>query len=172
MNEDELEIQHRTLIEEEELEVSSLPTEIKNAMRKFNMKLAKYEDSGDEELFYELQQDDVAIADNILTFIEDNNSDDEDEDEDYLEEQREKEQEQEKEKEQEKIEVKNEEPAKQVNPVNNLEEQIKALVKNGKISVSDLENIIKREPDYPNEQVGNLILKKVYLQPYYEVYQK
>jgi hypothetical protein len=170
MNEDELEIQHRTLIEEEELEVSSLPTEIKNAMRKFNMKLAKYEDSGDEELFYELQQDDVAIADNILTFIEDNNSDDEDEDEDYLEEQREKEKE--KEKEQEKIEVKNEEPAKQVNPVNNLEEQIKALVKNGKISVSDLENIIKREPDYPNEQVGNLILKKVYLQPYYEVYQK
>jgi hypothetical protein len=53
-----------------------------------------------------------------------------------------------------------------------MEKSIRAVAVNGKISVEDLEKIIKREPDYPNEQVGNLILKKQYLKPFYEVYEK
>lgn len=160
---DELEIQHRTLIEEENLEISELPNEIKSAMRKFNAKLEEYEETGDPELFFELQQDDIAIADDILTFLEDNDEGEEDEEEDdtYADDEEEE-------------NSKSQAQAQSSAPsgLSEMEKSIRAVAVNGKISVEDLEKIIKREPDYPNEQVGNLILKKQYLKPFYEVYEK
>lgn len=168
---DELEIQHRTLIEEENLDVSDLPNEIKAAMRKFNAKLDEYEETGDAELFFELQQDDVAIADDILTFVEDNEESDEDdeeeeEDDTYI-------------SDDEKDNDDNDDNDNQTTTYNtggsvpsDVESQIRSVVVDGKISVEDLERIIRREPDYPNEQIGNLILKKQYLKPFYEVYER
>jgi len=89
---EELEIQHRLYIQEEEINIPDLPSEIKQAMRNFNAKLKIYEESEDEEtnekLFLELQQDDVKIADDILTWWEDFNSED-DEEEEYEEEEEE-----------------------------------------------------------------------------------
>ena len=97
-NNEELEIQHRLYIQEEEINIPDLPSEIKQAMRNFNAKLKKYEESEDEEtsnqLFLELQQDDVKIADGILTWWEDFNSEDDDE-EDYENEEEEEEEEEE-----------------------------------------------------------------------------
>ena len=78
-NNEELEIQHRNLIEEEEIVISELPIEIKKQMRDFNEKLKEYEETEDEDLFFELQQDDVLIADNIVTYLEDLEGDDEEE---------------------------------------------------------------------------------------------
>ena len=161
---DELEIQHRTLIEEENLEISELPNEIKSAMRKFNAKLEEYEETGDPELFFELQQDDIAIADDILTFLEDNDEEgeeDEEEDDTYAND----------EDEDSKSQAQAQVPPAPAG-LSEMEKSIRAVAVNGKISVEDLEKIIKREPDYPNEQVGNLILKKQYLKPFYEVYEK
>ena len=161
---DELEIQHRTLIEEEDLEISELPNEIKSAMRKFNAKLEEYEETGDPELFFELQQDDIAIADDILTFLEDNDEEgeeDEEEDDTYAND----------EDEDSKSQAQAQVPPAPAG-LSEMEKSIRAVAVNGKISVEDLEKIIKREPDYPNEQVGNLILKKQYLKPFYEVYEK
>lgn len=159
---DELEIQHRTLIEEEDLDISKLPNEIKAAMREFNSKLNEYEETGDAELFFELQQDDVAIADDILTFIEDNDDEsDDEEDGSYIDEEDEEEE-----------EVRTQSPSANNNQISEMEKSIRANVVDGKISVDDLEKIIKREPDYPNEQVGNLVLKKQYLKPFYEVYER
>ncbi|MBK7362950.1 MAG: hypothetical protein IPJ01_11700 [Micavibrio sp.] len=185
---EEMEIQHRLYIEEEEINISELPNEIKQAMRNFNAKLKKYEDSEDEaeqnELFYELQQDDVAIADDILTWWEDKNSEDE-------EEVSEEEEEQEEEKKepvktntaQPKAEVKTPQPnaevktpqpveevktppAPQVNPA---EQKVRDLIKNNIISVNDLTNAIGGDPEYPEHQVGKLRLRKQYLKPFYEV---
>lgn len=162
MNEeqDEIEIQHRELIEEENIEISDLPTEIKNEMRKFNAKLAKYEETEDVNLFYELQQDDVAIANDILTWVEDNESEEEEEDETYLNEEEEE----------------DDDDNQSQNPQNKqsvaggtLEQMIMSAMKNNVISVENLQKILGREPDYPFEQVGNLKLKKQYLKPYYEV---
>jgi hypothetical protein len=80
----EIEIEHRLVIEEEKIDINDLPEEIRQAMRLFNKKLDKYEQLGDDNLYYELQQDDVAIADGIENWLEDNEDDDEDEDDSYL----------------------------------------------------------------------------------------
>jgi hypothetical protein len=200
---EEMEIQHRLYIEEEEINVSELPNEIKQAMRNFNAKLKKYEETEEEEeqndLFYELQQDDVAIADDILTWWEDKNSEEEEEHE--VEEEEEEEEKQQPVKANNpppapKAEVKNptqpkeevktpppapvaevvappvpvEEvktpPAPQMNPT---EQKVRDLIKNNVISVSDLTSAIGGEPEYPEHQVGKLLLRKQYLKPFYEV---
>jgi len=188
---DEMEIQHRLYIQDEEINVSQLPNEIKQAMRSFNAKLKKYEESEDEneenQLFYELQQDDVAIADDILTWWEDENSEDDEEVDE----------------EEEETVVKNQQPAQQkpnqqqqpaqqpaaqvntqqtpppestpppppapVDKVDATEQKVRDLIKNNIISVSDLTNAIGGEPEYPEHQVGKILLRKQYLKPFYEV---
>lgn len=206
-NNEELEIQHRLYIQEEEINIPDLPSEIKQAMRDFNAKLKKYEESEDEEtndkLFLELQQDDVKIADNILTWWEDFNSED-DEEEEYEEEEEEEEEGEgskpvevdSKKTAQPKVETpaqpKVETPAKpkvetpaqpkvetpaqpkvetpaQPKVEESMEQKVRNLLKDNVISKSDLESIIGREADYPNQIVGNLKLRKQYLKPFYQV---
>ncbi len=187
-NNDELEIQHRLYIQEEEINIPDLPSEIKQAMRNFNAKLKKYEESEDEQetetLFLELQQDDVKIADDILTWWEDFNSEDEEEEE-YEEEEEEGEgsknvEVDSKKNAQQKVETpaqpKLETPAQpkvetpaQPKVEESMEQKVRNLLKNDVISKSDLENILGREADYPNQIVGNLKLRKQYLKPFYQV---
>jgi len=153
---EELEIQHREYILEEDIEINDLPNEIKQAMRNFNAKLKRYEDIDDEEeeneLFYELQQDDVAIADAILSWWEDYNSEDDSEEEEEYE-----------------LDDDNDANAIQKNTIIAIQQKVHALITDNKISVSDLTNAIGGEPDYPEQQVGNIRLRKAYLKPYYEV---
>jgi hypothetical protein len=149
--ENEIEIQHRIVIEEDDIEISELPSEIRNAMRRFNTKLKEYEVSGDADLFHEIMQDDIVIADNITTWIEDNLSEEEEEDDSYADDSKQKAQAQ--------------APQAQASA---LEQKVRDSIKNGLISVEELEKIIDREPDYPNEQIGNLRLRKQYLKPFYE----
>lgn len=195
---DEIEIQHRALIEEEGIDISELPKEIRNAMRSFNQKLTQYEDTGEAKLFLQLQQDDVAIANNILTFIEDEEADDEEEEEVDLDDEDDEGDEQEvvskkqtqTKQGQGKQQAQQTQKAPQNQPVANTstntpventtpapaaqsnqsdEDKVKAAMKDGVISVEQLERILNREPDYPYEQVGNLKLKKQYLRPFYEM---
>jgi hypothetical protein len=153
-NNDELDIQHRVLIEEEDIDVSELPREIQIAMRDFNKKLVNYEETGSEELFFQLQQDDVAIADDIQTFIEDNESDEEDEDDTYVDDE----------------ENTSAVATNATNNVSLIENKIRESLKNNLISVEDLQKILSREPDYPTEKIGSLKLRKLYLKPFYEVF--
>jgi len=148
----EIEIEHRLVIEEEKIDINDLPEEIRQAMRLFNKKLDKYEQTGDDNLYYELQQDDVAIADGIENWLEDNEADDENEDDSYLQ-----------------PASQQAAPQQAAPQANNIQEKLLAVVKNNTISVQDLQNIIGREPDYPTEKVGNLIFKKQYLKPFYEL---
>jgi hypothetical protein len=123
-------------------------------MRLFNKKLDKYEQTGDDNLYYELQQDDVAIADGIENWLEDNEADDdENEDDSYLQ----------------QAAPQQAAPQQAAPQSNSIQEKLLAVVKNNTISVQDLQNIIGREPDYPTEKVGNLIFKKQYLKPFYEL---
>ena len=147
-NENEIEIQHRILIQEEEINVSNLPIEIRKKMREFNIKLEQYEKSESDELFSELQQDDISIGDDIVTWIEDEQSEEEEEDDSYIE----------------KDEIVPIQPLKQ-----NLEQTVIASLVKGVISVEILEGIIGREPDYPYEIVGQTKLKKQYMRPFYEL---
>jgi hypothetical protein len=153
----EIEIEHRLVIEEEKIEISDLPEDIRQAMRLFNKKLDKYEQTGDDNLYYELQQDDVAIADGIENWLEDNEADDENEDDSYLQ------------PASQQAAPQQAAPQQAAPQANNIQEKLLAVVKNNTISVQDLQNIIGREPDYPTEKVGNLIFKKQYLKPFYEL---
>ncbi len=177
----------RLYIQEEEINIPDLPSEIKQAMRNFNAKLKSYEESEDEEtnekLFLELQQDDVEIADNILTWWEDFNSEDDEEQEFEQEEEEEESKPVEvnsKTPAQPKVEVpaqpKVEVPAQpkvevpvQPKVEESVEQKVRNLIKNNVISKSDLENVLGREADYPTQIVGNLKLRKQYLKPFYEV---
>jgi hypothetical protein len=151
---EELEIQHREYILEEDIEINDLPNEIKQAMRNFNAKLKRYEDIDDEEeeneLFYELQQDDVAIADAILSWWEDYNSEDSEEEEYELDDD-------------------DSNNAIQKNNLVAIQQKVRSLIRDNKISVADLSNAIGGDPEYPEQQVGNIRLRKAYLKPYYEV---
>jgi hypothetical protein len=162
---EEMDIQHKLLIDEEGIDVSELPRDIIKAIRSFNIKLDRFEKVGTEKLFLELQQDDIAIADAIQNYLEDSDIDDDDEDDSYLSDNDE--------------DDKNELPKNQQQVQQQVEEEVKVPVdietlivqnlKNNLISVQDLEAILKREPDYPTEQVGKIKLRKVYLKPFYEL---
>ena len=162
-NDEEIEIQHRILIEEEDIDISELPPEIRNAMRKFNGKLKEYEETENEDLFLELQQDDIAIADDIMTFVEDieTDEDEDDEDDSYMNDEKE-------EKPAQKFPQNNPAPHQNA-PATDIESKIRATAKNGIISIDDLESILGREPNYPSERIGSLNLTKQYLKPFYEV---
>jgi hypothetical protein len=159
-NEDEIEIQHRILIEEEEINISDLPPEVRNAMRKFNAKMKEYEETEDSDLFYELQQDDIAIADDITTWLEDiegDENDEQDDDDSYMSDEDEQSQ--------------NSQAKNTNSPTNtsDIENKIRANAKNGVISIDDLQSILGREPNYPSEKIGSLVLNKQYLKPFYEL---
>ena len=134
---EEMSIQHRELIEEEGINISDLPDEIKKDMRNFNSKLKEYEENGDIDLYYELEQDDITIADNIQTWLEDNESDDEDE-EDYDPSLNDDNEDNEDNEDEEDV---NQNTAQ-------IESVIRQNINNGKIEISVLASIIGREPNY------------------------
>lgn len=189
---EEMEIQHRLYIVDEDINVDELPNEILKAMRNFNAKLKKYEESEDEseqnDLFYELQQDDVSIADDMLTWWEDENSEEEEEHETEEEEQPQHQQQRNNGNNGQSVNNnrnnngnngnapaqnnQNQTSVTPVTPVSNVdpsEQKVRDLIKNKVISVADLTNAIGREPEYPEHQVGNIRLRKQYLKAFYEV---
>jgi DNA mismatch repair ATPase MutL len=83
----ESDIQHRLLLEENEIDISDLPREIKNAMRGFNTKLTEYEKTGESSVFYELKEDDANIADMITVWLEEMEAEEEEEQDDSAQQQ-------------------------------------------------------------------------------------
>ncbi len=156
-NED-FDIQHRLLIEEEEIDEDELPLEIQKAIRAFDIKLDKFEETNDARLFLELQQDDVAIADDIQTFIEDGESDEDDEDDSYADDDDEDE------------DNNSQSKATQTATLTDIEKLVLENIKENKISIEKLQQILKREPDYPNQIIGKIRLRKLYLKPFYEAF--
>jgi hypothetical protein len=79
---DKLRVFHEELLQEEEVKVSELPTEIQGRIRGFNLMRKKLEKNPDDEkLFLQLQKQAVKLGDEVQNFIE-NDYDDDDSDDD------------------------------------------------------------------------------------------
>ena len=163
-NED-FDIQHRLLIEEEEIDEDELPLEIQKAIRAFDIKLDKFEETNDARLFLELQQDDVAIADDIQTFIEDGESDEDDEDDSYADDADDDDDDDD-----DNSKATQQSQVTQTATLTDIEKLVLENIKENKISVEKLQQILKREPDYPNQIIGKIRLRKLYLKPFYEAF--
>ena len=163
-NED-FDIQHRLLIEEEEIDEDELPLEIQKAIRAFDIKLDRFEETNDARLFLELQQDDVAIADDIQTFIEDGESDEDDEDDSYADDADDDDDD-----EDDNSKATQQSQVTQTATLTDIEKLVLENIKENKISVEKLQQILKREPDYPNQIIGKIRLRKLYLKPFYEAF--
>jgi hypothetical protein len=166
-NED-FDIQHRLLIEEEEIDEDELPLEIQKAIRAFDIKLDRFEETNDARLFLELQQDDVAIADDIQTFIEDGESDEDDEDDSYADDADDDDDDEDDEDDNSKATQQSQ--VTQTATLTDIEKLVLENIKENKISVEKLQQILKREPDYPNQIIGKIRLRKLYLKPFYEAF--
>ena len=165
-NED-FDIQHRLLIEEEEIDEDELPLEIQKAIRTFDIKLDRFEETNDARLFLELQQDDVAIADDIQTFIEDGESDEDDEDDSYADDDDDDDDDDD---EDDNSKATQQSQVTQTATLTDIEKLVLENIKENKISVEKLQQILKREPDYPNQIIGKIRLRKLYLKPFYEAF--
>lgn len=53
-----------------------------------------------------------------------------------------------------------------------LQHKVMSKIKSGLISVFDLNKILKREPKYPQENIGSITLEKAFLRPYYKLINK
>lgn len=81
-SDEDIELLHRALIEEEDLDESKFPEDIRELISEFNALEESYEENQTEENFYKLQELDATIADEIQSLIEDEKIEDENE-EDY-----------------------------------------------------------------------------------------
>ena len=167
---DKIDKVHEQLISEEGINVKDLPTELQRKIKGWNLLFERLTNNPeDEKLFVTLQKQSVEIADKIQNFIEtdfDDDNDDAQDDNDGASDD----------------DVKK--PNKQSNssdkkeasnPVNKpttpkrfgnlvMEKKIlQAMNGSERISITQLEAIIGKEPDYPEQEVNNITLRKVFM---------
>ena len=151
---------HEQVIEQEGIKVVDLPKDIKAKIKGWNLLYAKLKKSEDETMFRSVQRKSVELADKIQDFIES----------DYEEESN---------SEEKKPEAKTEE--KQTTKVTSNKSSFGNLVmekkiltkiqenKNGRIRISELKSIIGKEPDYPEQKVNTITLRKIFMSSEYRV---
>lgn len=176
---DKVEKVHEQLIQEEELKISSLPSEIQKSIKGWNLLLGRLQRfPEDEKLFRTINTKSIEIADNIQDFIEKDFDDEDDENigsENNKNPKESTEEIPEKNPEETPKEVKPAPTPKQSNPnkpFGNLVMEKKILTAMGggdRISISQLEEIIGKEPDYPEQVVHNITLRKVFLASSYRL---
>ena len=191
MSVDKLRAFHEEILQEEEVKVSELPNDIQGKIRGFNLMRKKLEKNPDDEkLFLQLQRQAVKLGDEVQNFIENDYEDDNDDndDNDYNDDKGEK-----KEKGGQTSSSKKEDkkPASSKidddNVVKNtktkpntggkfgnsmMEKKIISIMESrgdNRIKITDLESIIGKEPDYPEQEVNNIKLRKVFLSSDYRL---
>lgn len=181
-----LELHHELLMEEEGIKVSDLPIELQKKIKGFNLMKNKFDKNPDnQKLFIHLQKLATNIGDKIQDFIEDEY---EDEDEETFDDDKEskknedsnsdsksdknhvsdKKDKSDNDKETNKEQKQERQDKKQNGKFGNfmMEKKILSIMEargEKRIRISDLEAIIGCEPDYPEQQVYNLKLRKVFL---------
>ena len=172
---------HQEILEEEGMKNSDLPIELQRRIKGFDLLRSKYEKNpNDEKQFILLQKNAVKLGDAIQNFIE-NDYDDEDEDEDDDKDdapkgKSEKSQSSERSERSEKSKTSNDKAVKKTSGTGfgnlMMEKKILAIMESkgqNRIKISDLESIIGREPDYPEQKVNNITLRKVFLSSDYRL---
>ena len=176
---------HQQLIQEEGINPANLPNEIKKKIRGWEIVFKRWEQNQeDEKSFKTLTIQSLEIADKIQDFIEkeyEEEDDDSDKNDDSDENNADKKDDQPKGGNEPK---KDDQPKggnepKQPSTQNRdkrfgnlvMEKKILAITtqNNNRISVNQLEQIIGVEPDYPEQQVHNIRLRKVFMASYYRV---
>ena len=174
---------HEQVIEQEGIKVVDLPKDIKAKIKGWNLLYAKLKKSEDETMFRSVQRKSVELADKIQDFIEsdyEEESNSEEKPEAKAEEKEEKKPEAKaEEKEEKKPEAKAEEKestkvTSNKSSFGNLVMEKKILTqiqenKNGRIRISQLKSIIGKEPDYPEQKVNTITLRKIFMSSEYRV---
>jgi hypothetical protein len=174
----ELNLMHEELLEQEDMTIRDLPIELQKQVRGFNVQKKKFDESPSDNEGNRLTRISVDLAHKIQNFIE---QDEEEEEEDVEEKEKDK---------PTKDVVKNETPT---NIKSNRQEQVKEIKKptttgisfgnfvmekkikiecqenGGRIKITKLASIIGKEPDYPEQKVHTINLRKVFLSSDYRI---
>lgn len=164
---------HAQFIEEEGIKISELPEAIKAKLSQFDALAKQYEQEKTQNVFNKLEQLDVLIADDLLTWKQDNEIDDDEEVDNYEVKTKAQEQAEAKEKEEaekqrladeQRIAQEQEAAAKQqeIDALNALNESIAAKLKGRRIKRADLEALLGRAAN-KIEQLGSYSFRIVYL---------
>ena len=193
MSADKLQLFHEEIMQEEGIKLSDLPQDIQKKIKGFNLLKASYDKNPEERTLINLRKRTVKLGDEIQDFIEndyedeekaddktddktDDNPDDKKDDKSSKDDDKSK---------KEKLDKKNDGEGKSNNPVNQkpvstgdkfgnlmMEKKILAIMESkgdNRIKISDLEAIIGREPEYPEQRVNNIKLRKVFLSSDYRL---
>jgi hypothetical protein len=179
--ENNLELHHEELLESEDMSVKDLPSNLQQQIRGFNLQKKKYEQNPVENQKFRLTRLSLELAEKIQNYIDKMDDEDEGEDEDLQE--------------KKQVEKQNKKPAETAKKENKnvggevaqnesrkpvvksgfgnfvMEKKILSITnaKKGKIGITDLAKIIGKEPDYPEQMVNNLKLRKVFLSSDYRI---
>jgi len=181
MSVDKLRVFHEEILEEEGMKVADLSPELQSKIKGFNLLRKKLEKNPeDERLFFQLQKSSVKIGDLVQSFIENDFDEDEEEEEEEEENENDKNKNDNVDKKStpktdNKVEVKKSTPKTDNTPPKNgsgkfgnsmMEKKIMSIMDargEKRIKISDLEAIIGKEPNYPEQEVNNIKLRKVFL---------
>ncbi len=177
---------HEQLISEEGINFADLPEEIRKRIKGWNLLLARLQKNPeDNKLYTTLQKQSIEIADKIQDFIEqdfdedndDNGADDKGADDKGADDKGADDKgDANKKPEENKAPVekkatavpKSNEPKRFGNLI--MEKKILTAMNGGdRISMNQLEEIIGKEPDYPEQEVHNIRLRKVFLSSSYRL---
>ena len=186
MSVSKLRVFHEEILEEEGMSVSDLSTELQSRIKGFNLLRKKLEKNPDDErLLFQLQKSSVKIGDLVQNYIE-NDYDDDDDDEDDDDKSDDKKSDDKKsddkksddkksddKKSDDKSDDKKSDDKKSTPKPSNgkfgnsmMEKKILSIMEargEKRIRISDLEAIIGKEPNYPEQEVNNITLRKVFL---------
>jgi len=175
----ELNLMHEELLEQEDMTIRDLPIELQRQVRGFNLQKKKFGENPNDNEGNRLTRISVDLANKIQNFIE---QEDEEDEKDEI-------QEKEKDKPTKDV-VKNE---TSTNIKSNRQEEVKEIKKptttgisfgnfvmekkiklecqenGGRIKITKLASIIGKEPDYPEQKVHTINLRKVFLSSDYRI---
>ena len=193
MSVEQIRVFHEEILEEEGVKVSELPTELQGKIRGFNLLKKRLEKNPeDEALARQLKKQAVQLGDAVQNFIEndydDDSNDDDSDDDDSDDSDDDKSSKEKKPKSSKKDDKK---PASSKKDSKGVEKPLKPNLSTGgnfgnsmmekkimsimesrgdnRIRITDLEAIIGKEPNYPEQQVNNIKLRKVFLSSDYRL---
>lgn len=184
MSVDEIQLFHEEIMQEEGIKLSDLPIEIQKKIKGFNLMKATYQKNPQERTLINLKKRAVSLGDEVQSFIENDYEDEEEEDTSKSDKKEEKEKtdksdksdksEKDKSSEQKVEKTVKQKPVTTGGSFGNLmmEKKILAIMQSKgerRIKISDLEAIIGREPEYPEQTVNNIKLRKVFLSSDYRL---
>lgn len=198
MSDFKIKLYHEEMMQEEGLKLSDLPKEIQNAIKGFNILKSNFENSENptQKDFNLLQTKATKIGDMIQNFVEQEYDDEDEDDEDEemkdkksssnapKKETKKNDKDDEEDEDEDEKSAKEKKSKESSEPVKNkkqstgkfgnsmMEKKILAIMEakgEKRIRISDLEAIIGREPDYPEQVVNNIKLRKVFLSSDYRL---